>query len=151
MGAALSVAAMAATSGCTPEQVAWWARAGERDRATVTEHVIRSAAEEFGVNPDFMVVLAQCEGGLVDPLNKNPKSSAKGPFQFLDTTWDGVNGRPGAKDRLHERGIDPAPYTSEDRANPVAQARIAANVISEGGLSWWNESRHCWGKSGSKP
>lgn len=109
------------------------------------EHIIRDAAGEFGVNPNFMVELAKCEGGLVDPLNKNPKSSALGPFQFLDTTWER------AKGRLYERDIDPSPYTTEDRGNPVAQARIAANVISEGGLSWWNQSRPCWSRSGEKP
>lgn len=46
---------------------------------------IRAAAARYGLPPGFLVREAQIESGL-DPNNANPTSSAKGLFQFIDST-----------------------------------------------------------------
>ena len=122
--------ALLACTACTPEQLAWWQTASTDDRTAVVEHIVRDAAAEFGVDGDRLVRLGVCESGL-RPDAKNPRSTARGVFQYLDRTWTS------ARTRLYDRGIDPAPYEEADVWNPVAQARITANVISEGGASWW--------------
>lgn len=123
---------------CTPAQLARWAELDPGERHDIVEHVIRDAAAEFGVPGDLMVAIARCESGL-RPEAKSPLSSAAGPFQFLDTTWER------ARFRLYDEGIDAEPYAPEDRWLPIPSARIAAHVVSQGGISWWSESRHCWG------
>lgn len=51
------------------------------------ETTIRWQAVVYGIDPDMAVSLAQCESSL-DPYAQNPTSSAKGLYQFTDTTWD---------------------------------------------------------------
>jgi hypothetical protein len=46
---------------------------------------IEDAARRYGVSPDAMRVIAQIESG-GNPYAKNPKSSAGGLFQFIDST-----------------------------------------------------------------
>lgn len=119
------------------------------ERDPLIEHVIASAAEEFDVPPALLIAMARCESGL-RPDAKSPLSSAAGLFQFLDGSWngwprpDGTLSR-GARFRLFDRGIEPEPYAPEDVWNPVAASRTAASIVSEGGLTWWDESIHCWG------
>lgn len=48
--------------------------------------VIKEAANKVGVNPDIMTSMAAVESGL-NPQAKAPTSSAKGLFQFINTTW----------------------------------------------------------------
>lgn len=120
------------TSACTATQVQQWLGLDADTQQTLTLHVIDSAADEFGVSAHTMRELARCESTF-NPGAKNPESSARGLFQYLDTTWTS------ARVRLYERGIDPEPYGEADVWNPVAQARITANVIAEGG--WWWECR----------
>jgi len=57
------------------------------------EGLLRSKADEYGIDPDLFVGLARRESGL-NPAARNPGSSAGGLFQFLDGTWKGYgNGR----------------------------------------------------------
>ena len=49
------------------------------------QNIIRKAALRYGVDPDALVRIAEIESGL-DPSARNPNSSAKGLFQFIDTT-----------------------------------------------------------------
>jgi hypothetical protein len=49
--------------------------------------LIREAAMRHGVDPAILVRKAQIESNL-NPNARNPHSSAKGLFQFLDGTWD---------------------------------------------------------------
>lgn len=138
--AAISVTAIVVASGCSPEQIFWWANADREASREVIEHVVRDAAHEMGVDPELMVRVQRCENNSGDPTLKNRSSSARGIFQFLDTTWER------ARFRLYERGIDSAPYEVWDVSNPVAASRVAANMVAEGGLSAWNASRHCWSR-----
>lgn len=124
--------ACALTTGCTATQLQWWRDADVDEQRAVVEHIIRSAADEFAVSADTMLALAQCESGM-RPGAKNPRSSAAGLFQYLDTTWAS------ARHRLYDRGIEAEPYSAEQVWDPVAQARTTASVIAEGG--WWWECR----------
>lgn len=56
---------------------------------------IRRAATEAGVNPETALRIAQCESGL-NPLAASKTSSAKGLYQFIDSTWKliGAEGSP---------------------------------------------------------
>lgn len=50
---------------------------------------IRTAADVNGIDPTYLVAVADIEtGGTFDPTAKNPKSTAGGLFQFTDSTWD---------------------------------------------------------------
>jgi hypothetical protein len=77
--------------------------------------IIDEAAEEFGVNGDYLVAIAECESGL-DPQALNP-SGYYGLFQYDEQTW-AVNGYGSIFD-------------------PAAQARTTARLISEGQTSRW--------------
>ena len=50
------------------------------------KEVIHSLSEEYKVNYQVALAIATSESTL-DPLAKNPKSSAKGLYQFTDATW----------------------------------------------------------------
>lgn len=47
-------------------------------------------AKEYGLDPVKALRVAKCESGL-NPLAKNPSSTATGIYQFLDSTWSSVN------------------------------------------------------------
>lgn len=55
------------------------------NRAIITAY-IHSKALKNGVDPELALFLAKFESNL-DPYAKNPKSTAKGIYQFLDGTW----------------------------------------------------------------
>lgn len=58
-------------------------------KPTVAE-LIFIYAEKYGLDPNYALSIARCESGL-NPLAKNPNSSASGVFQFLNSTWASVN------------------------------------------------------------
>lgn len=73
--------------------------------------VIRDRAAAYGVDPDTLLRQAQVESGL-NPNSANPASSAKGLFNFVDSTW-----------KQYGNGANPLdPY-----ANADAGARFMAN------------------------
>lgn len=47
---------------------------------------IRAAAQRYGLDPATMVRIAQVESSL-NPSAANPKSSARGLYQFINSTW----------------------------------------------------------------
>lgn len=49
------------------------------------QSVITSAAQRYGIDPQAMLAIAQIESS-GNPMAKNPKSSAGGLFQFIDST-----------------------------------------------------------------
>lgn len=54
---------------------------------TAVVQAIDAAAAKYGLDPTTLLTIAYIEtGGSYDPLSKNPKSSAKGLFQFINTT-----------------------------------------------------------------
>lgn len=56
----------------------------------VTE-IIRQAATRYAQSPDVMLRIAQLESGM-NPAAANPKSSARGLFQFVTPTWQSYGG-----------------------------------------------------------
>lgn len=116
--------------GCTPSQIAWFQNADTRDRNAVVKHIIVEAAHEFGVDPVLLLRIAECESGF-DPAVKNKKSSARGLFQFLDTTWESNRGRLETE------------YAPEEVINPIAASRVASDMIAQGSRAW-AESGNCW-------
>jgi len=52
---------------------------------SVAEMIVREA-EKHGINPAAAIKIANCESKL-DPNAKNKYSSAKGVYQFIDSTW----------------------------------------------------------------
>ncbi len=55
---------------------------------------ISQTAQNAGVDPAVALGVWSAEGGVTNPELKNPKSSATGIFQFLDSTWGNAGGVP---------------------------------------------------------
>ena len=83
--------------------------------ATSTDAVIFAAANEFGLDPNYLLSVAVCESGL-NPSAYNP-AGYHGLFQFDQTTW--------------------AAYGYGSIYDPTAQARTAARLIAAGQSSRW--------------
>jgi len=67
---------------------------------------IRATAASAGVDGDMAMTIALLENPSLDPNAKNPKSSARGLFQILDGTWDGLGGGDrNSVDRQVELGV----------------------------------------------
>lgn len=49
-------------------------------------NAIRAAAVQYGLDPNAMLRIAQIESGL-NPAAANPRSSARGVYQFISPTW----------------------------------------------------------------
>lgn len=96
------------------------------------ETIIHGAAAIHGVDAPLMTRIARCESRM-NPLARNPHSSASGLFQHLDWVWEYEVSRMGA------------PYALADRFNASASAMVAAFMMSVDGTRPWNESRECWG------
>lgn len=52
------------------------------------EVVIAEQARLYGVDARLATTIAKCENPELNPLAKNPNSSATGIFQFLKGTWE---------------------------------------------------------------
>ena len=84
-------------------------------------------------------VLGSLKGDLIDriifcessgnPKAKNPRSSAYGLCQFIDSTWAYV-----------EKKWD----MDLDREDPIDQLYACERLLSEEGTSHWEESQCCW-------
>jgi soluble lytic murein transglycosylase-like protein len=114
---------------CTPAEVQWYLSTDKESQDPITKQIIINAADEFGVKSNLLLEIARCESGY-NITAKNGHSSARGLFQFIDTTW--------------ASNLFRFNYVLEDIYNPVAQARTAAQMIAEGGLFNWDESKPCW-------
>lgn len=77
-----------------------------------TPKIIADAAAKAGVDPTLANTIANMESE-GKPSAKNPKSTATGLFQVLDSTWKEFGGTP------------------ENRNDPQAQAEIGAKIIAD--------------------
>lgn len=125
----LIVATTLALSSCSAEQLKWFATTTAEEQAPVIDHIITEAAERHDVDPQLMLDMATCESGS-RWWARNTSSAASGLFQFLPSTWAN------AQYRYNEAGADVM--------DPLANADAAASMISEGGISAWDSSKHCW-------
>lgn len=87
---------------------------------TVSE-LIRYYSDKYGIDPSLPLNVA-CAESEMSPTATNPKSTAGGPFQFLDGTWD--------------------TYCKGDKMNPRHNVMCGVRMISEGRISHWNESKY---------
>lgn len=81
-------------------------------------------SRKYGTDCELIDKIIFCESSW-DEDAKNPDSSASGLAQFLDSTF--------------------SHYCSGDKDNPYHQLECMTQMIADGGLSHWNESKHCWG------
>jgi hypothetical protein len=81
--------------------------------------LITNKAEVHGVNIPLALALADIESGY-NPTAKNPSSTAKGLFQFIDKTW--------------------ADLCVGEVFNPESNTDCAMSLIARGGLHHWTVS-----------
>ena len=77
--------------------------------------IIEAAALEFGIEPGYLISIAECESGL-DPTAYN-SAGYHGLFQYDDSTWSS--------------------YGYGSIWDPVAQARTTAELLAAGQASRW--------------
>jgi len=90
--------------------------------ASGIEGIIHAAAAEFGVDGALMVRIARCESNL-NPSVVNSSSGALGLFQHMPQYWGG---------RAANLG-----YGYDAWSDPVANARVSAVLMRDGGPSHW--------------
>lgn len=83
--------------------------------ATSVTGIIAAAATEFGLDPSYLLAVAECESSL-NPDAYNP-AGYHGLFQFDQTTWSA--------------------YGYGSIYDPTAQSRTAARLIAAGQASRW--------------
>jgi hypothetical protein len=91
--------------------------------------------------PPILRRIGPCEstGVVTNPINytaESKKTSASGGFQFIDSTWDGLDGVKGDGYMGYMRAMYAPPYIQD-------QAAIKLN--KESGTSPWVSSKYCWG------
>lgn len=86
-----------------------------------------ASAADTGI--PVLEAIKQCESG-GDYSAQNPTSTASGAYQFLDTTWQGMDAAAG-----YARAID-APESVQDAA--------AIELYTEQGTTPWLASASCW-------
>ncbi len=90
------------------------------------EAIIRSVANEIGVDPDLAVRVATCESGLnPTALHVNAKGTRdRGVFQINDKWHPDV--------------------TDEQAFNVAFSTKFFCDAFKAGNISWWNASKKCW-------
>jgi soluble lytic murein transglycosylase-like protein len=84
--------------------------------------IIRAAAAKYGVDGELLLRIAYCESRY-DPLAYNGVLGASGLFQIIPGTW--------------RANSAPAGYGGASVFDPVANANVAAWMISRGGAGQW--------------
>lgn len=79
--------------------------------------------------PGVFDAIIKCESG-GNPKAKNPRSSASGLFQFIDSTWRAYG------------GLEFAPTAAQ--ATVAEQYIVAERAYASEGTRPWNASRGCW-------
>lgn len=92
------------------------------------KNVIESKAKQNDIPADLFLKIAQCESRL-NSKAKNPKSTASGIFQFLNSTFNIVK---------KELGRD------LDVFNPIHNIEAAAYLYAQKGSKPWQASYECW-------
>lgn len=112
---------------CTPAMQEVWRQMNDRERQDYIEYVQLQNLPDVSGHPFLVCVRASesAEAGLY--LAQNPRSTASGAYQFLDSTWRNVAlkaGFPGYARAIH--------------APPKVQDHVALWLYNNGGRSAWN-------------
>ena len=103
-----------------------------KDPAQIEDYIAHVASKE-GVSVGMALKIAEAESGF-EPNAKNPKSTASGVFQFLDSTFNNYCIK---KYKLTD--------TMEDKNHPAIQVNCAIYMLSEpNGYKHWLESSKSW-------
>ena len=98
---------------------------------SISECFVSSSQPYYYVSTTYGALIEdiiECESG-GDPCAKNPKSSAYGLCQFLDSTWEYVQNK----------------WNMElDRDDPDDQRYACERLLREEGTSHWKASEYCW-------
>lgn len=110
--------------------------AGKVTTTTVDEPSPQSQTTRQGGPPGILERIAGCESGsgpnsFGSYTAQNPRSTASGRYQFLDSTFQGMDSAAG--------------YSRAADAPPAVQEAAAAELYAEQGTTPWNASRYCWG------
>ena len=101
-------------------------KAGDKSTTTI-KAFIEEQAKIYEVKPELATAIVKAESSFIHNA-KNPKSSASGIWQFIDSTFLG--------------------YCSEDltvKNDPVVQTHCALKILQEpGGFHHWDESKRSW-------
>lgn len=89
---------------------------------------------KYGVSRDLLGRMIDAESGN-KPTAANPKSTARGCFQFIIGTWELYGKRHWGEE-----------FYSKNIYNPSHNVELAVWAISQYGTSDWDASRHIWGK-----
>ena len=101
-----------------------------RERAAAASAPAANYAPSSGGMPAILIRIRGCESGH-NYTAQNPRSSASGAYQFLDSTW------------MSWRGSSTA--TRAMYASPAEQDAAALRLYNAQGTRPWNASRYCWG------
>ena len=82
--------------------------------------IIEREAKTYGVNPELALYLAKIESNY-EPRAKNPSSTAKGIYQWIDSSW--------------------SENCQGDVYDPVDNIVCAMKTISKGGLRHWTADK----------
>jgi len=91
--------------------------------------MIEQYALSYGVSPKVALAVASCESRL-DPLARNPSSTAKGIYQFLDSSWDTYSTMKWGRDK--------------DVLNAKDNIELGVWVLATVGTQPWESSEGCW-------
>jgi len=92
---------------------------------------IRHWSELYGIDSALAIAIATCESEL-NPKARNPNSTAKGLFQFLDGSWRFYG--------LLKWGT----LKGKSVLNYEDNAELGVWVIANYGTSPWKSSKSCW-------
>lgn len=93
------------------------------------ETLVAQYADFYGVSVTLAKDIAHCESKF-DPRAKNPNSTAKGLFQYIDATWRQLS--------IEKWGYVPDVY------DPRFNAELGAWTLATYGTSPWVSSKECW-------
>lgn len=121
---AISILTLAA-SACTPHQVAVFKGLNHQQQSAVIRHLQRPAASS-GTTRFLACVRAHESATSGGYRAQNPRSSASGAYQFIDSTWRTQSARAGY-----------GGYSRAIHAPPYVQDAVAAYTVQHGGRSHW--------------
>ena len=93
--------------------------------------LIYTTAVKYHIKPELLRKIAKCESNF-NPVAQNPRSTASGIFQFINSTF------------INQANAYGLPVGNKN--DPNVQIELAAEMIADGKIGHWKASRDCWSK-----